>query len=508
MIQHFWLKLYLYLEPKYLFDFMKFQLTFLFLLVVNICYSQNVDRRAFIFGHSLINHELAIIPPPSDENSVPHWVYLLAQEAGNTYSAGGQYGFLPQHANLPPIAQWGFDLVPPVWDSDTEPFSDANIDHTLITAGNFVQWQGPDIPYFGGDGIQSPLSATVDIMDWVEGQEPGSRVYIYENWPDMAPYLNSGFPPNATEWNNYNNYTVGAFHDWWIEYHDLLLQERPGLQARMIPVGPIIVGLLNDTPLSTMAVTDLYEDDAPHGLPSIYFLAGLITYMAIYEEMAPSSFIVPPTVHPTLASHYNTVANYIWTELLNFNDGNGDSRVFFPATVPLEWLDISAQRQMYHVNINWSVAEEINVEGYDVERSVHGSGYEKIGERSVSPSNHYSYVDVSAPGGTLYYRIKENSTDGLSNYSPSVLVAGYVSTGVKVYPNPSKGTISIEYDIPMKESIDLSIRSSNGKLIFTETISSEAINEPISMNELEPGLYTLILRSKTYVNNQKLIITR
>ncbi|MDF1694650.1 MAG: hypothetical protein P1U56_02405, partial [Saprospiraceae bacterium] len=122
------------------------------------------DVRSFIFGHSLINHEAQVNPTPSQETSIPHWMHFLAEAGGNTYAVSGQYGFLPQHANLPPIAQWGFDFATGAWESDYEPFSAANFTNILITPANFIQWQGPEENYFGE--TISPIDATKTIVDW------------------------------------------------------------------------------------------------------------------------------------------------------------------------------------------------------------------------------------------------------------------------------------------------------------------------------------------------------
>ena len=276
----------------------------------------------------MLDHRPPAIPTPSNETTVPHWIYLFAKQAGNSFAAGGQYGFLPQHANLPPISQWGYDSVPPVWESDTEPFSDADLTTIMITAGNFVQWQPPSEPY-PGQGATSPNSATIDIIDWVTDQEDDLGVYIYENWPDMAPYISGGiFPPTSTDFEQYNNYTIGEFHDWWIEYHDAMVAARPADQVKMIPVGPILSGLLTETNLSQIPITELYEDDAPHGRATIYFLASLISYMAIYEETAPSNYTVPSIIHSLVATNYQTTIDYIWAYLLAFDFNDGSSRVF------------------------------------------------------------------------------------------------------------------------------------------------------------------------------------
>lgn len=286
------------------------------------------ETRTFIFGHSLLDHRPPAIPTPSNETTIPHWVYLLAKEAGTDYAAGGQYGFLPQHRRVPPIAQWGYDSVPGVWESDTEPFSAADITEVIITAGNFMQWQGPDEEYPGDPGI-TPISATEDILDWVGEQEEDVRYYLYENWPDMAGYLNNGFPPSGDEFANYNAYTLGDFHDWWLEYQDALLVSRPEVQVRMIPVGPILARLFSGVLPTAIPLTELYEDDAPHGRASLYFLAALATYMGTFSEPAPASYEVPEIVHPVIRDNYATIVTFMWEELLAFNDDDGNSRVFF-----------------------------------------------------------------------------------------------------------------------------------------------------------------------------------
>ena len=311
---------------------MKRIFTFWCLIIVSIPFlSQAQDTKMFIFGHSLIDHRPPAIPTPSDETTVPHWMYLLCQASGRNFAAGGQYGFLPQHANLPPIAQWGYDIVPGVWESDTEPFSNADITTILITAGNFMQWQDPNLEYPSDPGV-TPVSATEDIVDWVATQEEGVDYYIYENWPDMAGFLGNGFPPSQSEFAQYDTYTQGEFHDWWIQYQDFLLASRPDINIRMIPVGPILGKVLIQQFGNQIPFSELYEDDAPHGRPTLYFIASLVTYMGIYNEKAPVSFNVPNIIHATIRDNYLSIVDFIWNELQNFNDNSGKSRVFYKTT--------------------------------------------------------------------------------------------------------------------------------------------------------------------------------
>lgn len=286
------------------------------------------DKTMYVFGHSLIVHDPPAIATPSNETTVPHWLHFLAQEAGNSIAVSGQYGFLRQHDNLPPISQWGFDSVLPAWDSDANSFSSANFDTILLTAGNFIQDQSSSAPYYD-DPNTTPLSATLTIIDWLETNESTAVTYIYENWPDMAGFIEGElFPASESEFQNYNDYVIDDFHDWWIEYHDFIQTARPSEKVRMIPVGPIIAKLLTQTPLNTIPFLELYEDNASHSRSTLYFLAGLITYMAIYEQKAPVRFMIPNTVSAVVQTHFQNTINIIWDELLAFNNLDGSSRVF------------------------------------------------------------------------------------------------------------------------------------------------------------------------------------
>ncbi|MCI5080545.1 MAG: T9SS type A sorting domain-containing protein [Saprospiraceae bacterium] len=300
----------------------------LFFFIGHINSHGQIDAaRMYMFGHSLVNYESASIN--GDEGKIAHWLYLLASADNHTFAATGQYGFLPSHTNLPPSPNWGFQLVPPVWDADNnETFADADFNSILLTPGNFMQWQPAYFDYPTDPGL-SPLSATQIIFDWVDTQEEGVRFYLYENWPDMAPFLNNGFPANATEMDAYHDYTQADFNDWWLEYQDSLLSSRPNLEVRMIPVGPILSKLQTDFFTMPIPVTDLYEDDAPHGTTNTYFLASLITYMSVFETPAPLNFDFPNSIHSNIQNQFPALVDFIWNELQNFNDQEGNSRVFF-----------------------------------------------------------------------------------------------------------------------------------------------------------------------------------
>ncbi len=299
----------------------------LFLLIITVGYGQTKDIGIYAFRHSLIDHRPPAIPTPSNETTIFHWMNDIAVHHGQEFSAGGQYGFLTNHDDLPPFSQWGYDEVPPVWDSETESFADSKINTVMLTAANFIQYVSPEFMH-PLDEMTSATNSTLKIFDWVKDQNEQINLYIYINWPEMN--LEQEYPPNLPseeEWNLYNEYTQNDFLRWWTTMHDQVIMARPYFNIKAIPVGPILSKLLN-TIIADVPFSEIYEDSAPHGRPSLYFLAGLISYMAIFEEIPDDTYQPDVQVHHIITDNLTEIKALIWGELLEFNFFNGTSRVF------------------------------------------------------------------------------------------------------------------------------------------------------------------------------------
>ncbi len=299
--------------------------------VITLNAQQNIE--SFMFGHSLMDHA-----SDTEQTEIAYWINQFAQEAGHTYETGGQYGSMFVHADFNVVSQWGVMGVPSSWDQDNEDFEEASITNSVFTCRNFVQ----DIPchedYYGES--KSVLQATQELIDSLDNYQAPIDLFLYENWPDMAPYTGEDpFNPTESEFQQYNDYTLGGFHNWWLEYHDSLIISHPSLNVRMIPVGPVIAELIQTYPFDTIPIMELYEDNAPHGTPNIYFLAGLATYMAIYGEKSPTSYTVPSSIHETISNNYQAAVDSIWNYFIAFEDDEGNNRVFLESTSPEDDMD-------------------------------------------------------------------------------------------------------------------------------------------------------------------------
>lgn len=271
----------------------------------------------YTFGHSLIDHRPPAIPTPGDETTILHWINDIVVSSGNTFATGGQYGFLTTHDDLPPASSWGYDNIPAVWDDTIQTFAQANINTVLITAANFIQYQGVNEPH-PLDAATSVVQSTNTIFDWVNTQQSNITFYIYENWPEMD--LQNAYPPTVpttSEISNFHLQTVTTFHAWWLDYESQMRASRPALNIQMIPVGSIISKIITQVIPNQLPFTETYEDSAPHGRASLYFLAGMITYMAIFEEQIPNTYEPDSIVHSSIRNNLSQISNYIWNQLQN-----------------------------------------------------------------------------------------------------------------------------------------------------------------------------------------------
>ncbi|CUJ12929.1 calcium-binding protein [Cognatishimia activa] len=266
-----------------------------------------LGEKVYVFGNSLINHV-----SDSEKTTVPYWLGVLAKNNGQPFALDGQFGFLRNfHKELPPTANWGFSSVESAWTRSYRNFEDVGYDTFLLNSANFIQYQSADRPYDGDnpDG-SSPLSATVALLAQI-GQ--GKRVILYEGWAEMAPYLRS-FPPNKRRLRRYHDYNIAEFHDWHVDFVAQVQAALPEQDVVLLPVARILSRAFQETGMEDIPVTDLYSDDAPHGTASLYFLASIPTYFALFGEM-PNADQVPTDVHPLIGPNFDDFVRIIREEM-------------------------------------------------------------------------------------------------------------------------------------------------------------------------------------------------
>lgn len=303
--------------------------TFIFILVLSLSitrsYSQSCNDtlrtsiKGFAFGHSLFNHALPPIPAHAEFTSTGYWLGILAQMSGTQSNHGGIWGQFDSWNNI-----WTTNGGPPerldlnytfssnngdeeFWPWDNSTFLEQEFNLFYYMAPNFAQTWQPDPQYYRAEATQ--------LLDNIHSVYPEAPIYLYVHWP--KPELAADH--FGTTWSNYanladaefaiyNEYTSDAYWEWHKQLYEMLVTDRPDYNLHIIPVGQVIADVLETSPyLASINFSDLYHDDAPHGLSDLYFLAGLVTYRAIYGRNPDvSSFTLPsgvPPLHPDIADN-------------------------------------------------------------------------------------------------------------------------------------------------------------------------------------------------------------
>ena len=105
----------------------------------------------------------------------------------------------------------------------------------------------------------------------------------------------------------------GQFTQWHLDLQNELITR--GYPVTTIPCGAIFCELiLNAAYFSGLEFTDWFEDDAPHGRASTYFMFGLICYIALYKQ-DPTVGYVPPVLSPVILPEITNNLSSIYADI-------------------------------------------------------------------------------------------------------------------------------------------------------------------------------------------------
>lgn len=153
--------------------------------------------------------------------------------------------------------------------------------------------------------------------------------------------------------------------------------------------------------------------------------------------------------------------------------------------------------------LQWKVAEEINLSQYEIERSVDGINFNKIGKRSDVGKLQYEYYDAQPNSGVNYYRIKAIDRDGKYQYSSIITVKFSSKIKCIISSNSSSdGKVGFKVQgIPNNTGISLAILNSVGQLVKTQYLTIDN-NVQYFFGIDTPGIYETLI---TLTNGQSFL---
>ena len=152
--------------------------------------------------------------------------------------------------------------------------------------------------------------------------------------------------------------------------------------------------------------------------------------------------------------------------------------------------------------MNWRTASEKDNDHFDVERSLNGTDFVKIGQvkgqgNSTAPTA-YALTDagIGAKGsGAVYYRLQQVDPDGTATYSPvrAVRFGQGLVPAFSVYPNPATAETTLDLTLLPAGSYRVSLVDAIGRVVLDVTLEA-GFAHPLRLTSLASGTYAVLLR--------------
>jgi uncharacterized repeat protein (TIGR03803 family) len=179
---------------------------------------------------------------------------------------------------------------------------------------------------------------------------------------------------------------------------------------------------------------------------------------------------------------------------------------------PLE-LVFTGRVQGTNALLQWTDPASKDAEIYTLQRSPDGRNFATLYTTKAKPSQQaYNYTDeafktfANANNGKAFYRLLQQNKDGKENYSSMVLLTT-ANSQLTITPNPASDKIIVGFGKLMDGVVNFDLIAANGQIVLSKQIKNIA-TQPIAINHLPAGVYTMQITTNEGVENRKVIIER
>jgi hypothetical protein len=173
-------------------------------------------------------------------------------------------------------------------------------------------------------------------------------------------------------------------------------------------------------------------------------------------------------------------------------------------TLPASLVEFRGRAIEKTVGLNWTSVTEVNLNRYELERSIDGAHFETIALAFSKGEirNDYAHIDRRPYMGMNYYRLKMIDNDGRFTYSNIVAVpfSEIIAGDMVIAPNPVRNDINVRIEGMEKGIYRMELVNASGQVVANQsvTVSQFVQNETIQRNgAMASGLYWLNVYNST-----------
>jgi len=193
-----------------------------------------------------------------------------------------------------------------------------------------------------------------------------------------------------------------------------------------------------------------------------------------------------------------TPGNVTSNTITSFSPFTFGSLSGFINPLPITLLDFSGELKENKVILNWKTVNEINNAYFTIERSRDGFNFEQVGTVKGAGNSdnilNYELIDYRPFNGISYYRLKQTDLNGSSVYAGTIVTINNIEKGqtISLYPNPASQSLTLNIEGGIDEII--TIKNSDGRIIYTAQYNNNA--NTIDISNFETGIYIIEVDNK------------
>ena len=175
---------------------------------------------------------------------------------------------------------------------------------------------------------------------------------------------------------------------------------------------------------------------------------------------------------------------------------NPTGTVTVSAALPVELTSFTATMLDEQVQLKWQTEGELQNKGFELQRSLDGSIWQKIsfipGHGTTHEQQSYTYTDERPLVGMNYYRLQQVDFDGQFEYSKVTSVeVGGEDGGIRLFPNPTSGSFTLALESDYAGEANLNLYDHMGRLVKEEPLVLEGavFRTDIGLDGLPTGVY-------------------
>ena len=188
--------------------------------------------------------------------------------------------------------------------------------------------------------------------------------------------------------------------------------------------------------------------------------------------------------------------------------------------IPVELVSFTASTSKGTVTLNWSTATETNNNGFEIQRKLENSAWEKIsfveGHGTTTETQNYQFIDniSDIKATSLAYRLKQIDYDGSYEFSDEVEVTNLAPTDFALhqnYPNPFNPVTVIKYSLPQESVVAIKVYDMLGEEIMTLVNKKQeagTYNIDFNGSNLVSGIYIYQMKAGSFVKTKKMLLMK